>query len=295
LDVIDAHFGYPDGAAAVRVAQRLGLPSVVTLRGVEEEQARTTLVGRELRAALRRADGCICVSHALAEVALRNGARCDRLAVIPNGVDRSVFNSEPALMTRAQLNLPDDRPVIVAVGNVIPRKQYSLLIRAMTERRVRRLRPTLVILGSMQREKRFARRLNALACELGLRDDVLFRGEVSPGMVAAHLKVADCFASVSHREGCCNAILEAIACQVPIVATAVGDNARFVAGNRGCLVDAKPQAIAEAIADTLASRIRKEDRNAWSEPDRDWSQVAEEVVGFFTKILGCPSRVASSV
>ena len=73
LDAIDSHFGYPDGVGCVEVGRRLQVPVFVTLRGVENEQVQTRLIGSQLVSALNRAAGCICVSHFLAEMAVRHG------------------------------------------------------------------------------------------------------------------------------------------------------------------------------------------------------------------------------
>ncbi len=292
LDLIDAHFGFPDGAAALRVARELGVPGVVTLRGVEKEQVNTTLIGRELRDTLRRADGCICVSQSLAQIALRNGAPEYSLAVIPNGVDDSLFNMRPGPSTRAQMNFPSDRPIVVAVGHVNPTKQYHLLVHALTNRSVRRLNPLLLIVGSTLRDRRYTRMLTALVHELGLSADVMFTGEQPPVLVAAYLKVADCFVSVSRREGCCNALLEALACGVPVIATAVGDNALFINQQSGRLVEAIPGAIAHAVADSLDASRQGGDGMVRPACVNDWSQVADEVLDFFHRILGSPRSAA---
>jgi teichuronic acid biosynthesis glycosyltransferase TuaC len=57
IDVIDAHFGYPEGAACMRIARRLGIPTFVTIRGFENEFASRAGVGPQLIAAMRAATG----------------------------------------------------------------------------------------------------------------------------------------------------------------------------------------------------------------------------------------------
>lgn len=291
VDVIDAHFGFPDGAAAVHVAGKLGVPVVVTLRGVEHEQIRTERVGRRLRSAIRGADGCICVSHSLAELALENGVSEEALTVIPNGVDAGVFNTLPAQVTREQLNLPTGRPIIVAVGHVIPRKQYQLLIKALHSGFPLRERPLLCIVGSRSRNCAYSKSLGDLIDVLDLRDSVRFVGEQPPSVVAAYLKVADCFATVSSREGCCNALLEALACGVPVVATAAGDNPLFITRHGGRLVEPDVRSIAAALTDTMGLRGGSVTHSAV--PINDWGQVGRDVLGFFTKVLGRRATEAS--
>ena len=80
LNVIDGHFGYPDGYAACLLGRWLRLPVMVTLRGKEEVQMRAP-VRNGLVKAIRTAGGIVCVSKELAQLATAAGARDDRVAV----------------------------------------------------------------------------------------------------------------------------------------------------------------------------------------------------------------------
>ncbi|MBY0468796.1 MAG: glycosyltransferase, partial [Burkholderiaceae bacterium] len=82
LDVIDAHFGYPDGFAASKLAGWLGVPYTVTLRGTESRHAADPALRPRLMHALARAARVFSVSDSLRQVALKLGVPADRARVV---------------------------------------------------------------------------------------------------------------------------------------------------------------------------------------------------------------------
>ena len=128
FDAIDAHFGYPDGAGCVEIGAQLDLPVFITLRGVENEQLQTRRIGDQLRRALDASAGCICVSHSLAETAIRHGVDERKVTVIHNSVERSLFHAGPPARSRLDLELPVDRPVVISIGHLIPRKRHHPIV-----------------------------------------------------------------------------------------------------------------------------------------------------------------------
>jgi glycosyltransferase involved in cell wall biosynthesis len=287
VDVLDAHFGYPDGAGAVKVARERSLPVFITVRGVENEQLSQRGVGERLQAALGDADGCICVSRFLAEVVCRAGVPEERICVIHNAIDRTMFRPDAADADRRELDLPTGVPVVVSVGHLIPRKRHEIVLRAMADLHRRGRTFHLTIVGGEHQDPAYTARMKGLASELGLAEFVRFRGNRPPEDVSRLMRAADAFVLVSAREGCCNAILEALGCGLPVVATDVGDNSFFVRdGVNGRIVPV--DAIAEtgrALEDVLA-RIPW-DRTAISAslPVKDWADVATKVLMFMSRRL----------
>ena len=132
-------------------------------------------------------------------------------------------------------------------------------------------------------EPDYARELQEQGARLDVTDFVTFVGRVCSEDVAAWLRAADVFALASRREGCCNAVLEALASGLPVVATPVGDNAWFVKeDSNGFLV---PVGDFEALAQALEKALKKVDwdRNRISSdlPVGDWNSVARKVLEFF--------------
>ena len=94
-NIIDAHFGYPDGYAALLLGRWLRLPVVLTLRGKEEGQSRSD-VAAPLKRAIAGADQVITVSAALQALAIEQGADPARVQIVGNGVDLAKFTASAA-------------------------------------------------------------------------------------------------------------------------------------------------------------------------------------------------------
>jgi glycosyltransferase involved in cell wall biosynthesis len=89
FDLIDAHYFYPDGVAAVMLGRRLNVPVVVTARGTDINLiAEYRLPRRMIRWAARHAAAVIAVSRALKEKLVALGTDAERVHVLRNGVDR---------------------------------------------------------------------------------------------------------------------------------------------------------------------------------------------------------------
>jgi glycosyltransferase involved in cell wall biosynthesis len=192
------------------------------------------------RLASLTADRVVCVSSASARVALAEGIAPRRIRTLLNGVDPTQFR--PA---------EGDGPV-VAVGRLSPEKDFATLIRAagLAARRDPTFR--LVIAGSGPCDENLRR----LVAEQNLSGTVALIGQVRD--VPSLLAGGSAFALSSLTEGVSIAILEAMAAQLPVVATRVGGNPEIVAdGRTGRLVPpSDPAALAGALLEL------------WLDPDR---------------------------
>lgn len=227
IDLLDVHFGYPDGTAGRWLARWLDLPMVLTLRGKEERQARTS-VGPALRAAIRAADHVICVSEALRKVAIDCGVPYKRVTVIGNGVDLDKFAPVETAQARAALGLPDEAKVLVSIGTLVERKGFHVVIDALPALLV--LHPTLryVIVGGAGPEGDLSAQLHRQVDRLNLRGHVHFLGALPPDSLHVPLSAANVFVLATSYEGWANVFLEAMACGLPVVTTRVGGNAQVV-------------------------------------------------------------------
>jgi len=171
----------------------------------------------------------------------------ERLVEIPNGVDTTRFRVPGAAAreaARAREGLAPDELVVLCVASLSPIKRHEDLIAAFAALRAALPRARLLLAG----DGPLAVPLQAQAAALGLGESVRFLGVRDD--VAALLAAADVFVLSSDSEGMSNAILEAQACGLPVVATRVGGNPQLVAeGAEGFLVPARdPAALARALA-----------------------------------------------
>ena len=287
IDVLDAHFGYPTGAACYSIGRQLGIPVFTTLRGVEAKQLNDPRIGPLLIEALKGCAGIIAVSHSLRDAAISAGIAQDKICVIPNAVNRDMFYPANQKDARERTQLPPDVPIIISVGYLIHRKGYHNLLPAF--HRVRRAYPDarLVIVGGSSHERTYPGRIRRQIDELDLSEAVHLTGAIAPGEVGQWLSAADVFALATYREGCCNAVLEAMGCGLPAVVTPAGDNDRYVdPGQNGYLVpigdvDGLSRALIEALS-------RSWDRNhiAASVHSLTWADVADAVLDFMRIRLG---------
>ncbi len=247
FDVLDAHYFYPDGVAAVMLARRLGKPVVITARGTDINLISDyRLPGRWILWGAKRAAGIVAVSEALRARLIELGIEASRIRVLRNGVDLELFAPGDRVAARRALGLNVDGVVVLSVGQLIPRKGHDLVIRAIA----RLPEATLAIVG----EGPDAAALQRLAEHVGIGGRARFLGAMPQERLAAVYNAADVLVLASTREGYPNVLLEALACATPVVATAVWGTPEIVgAPAAGRLVEERtPQALSGALRDLLA-------------------------------------------
>ena len=261
LDVLDAHFGYPDGYAASLLARWLKVPFTVTLRGTETRHARTPGLRERLRAALERADRVFSVSTSLAELAAGLGIARDKLQVVGNGVDTRKFHPVDRAEARRALGIAEDAKVLISVGGLTERKGFHRVIELLPA--LRRELPDLMflIIGGASAEGDWGPQLRQQVSERGLADCVRFLGTMPPDALKQPLSAADVFVLATRNEGWANVFLEAMACRLPVVTTDVGGNREVVC--RDTLGTVVPFGDASALQAALSSALARDwDRDA---------------------------------
>jgi len=195
------------------------------------------------------------------------------LEYLSPGVDAEIFRPDPAARAelRARYGL-GERPTILCLSRLVPRKGQDMLIIAMREIKDRIDGAVLVIAGGGPYEDR----LRALATALELDDHVVFTGRVPSAELAAHHTIADVFAMPCRTrgagldvEGLGIVYLEASASGVPVVAGNSGGAPETVLdGSTGHVVDGRsPVAITDAIVSVLSDRDAAAEMGA---AGRDW-------------------------
>lgn len=290
LDVIDAHFGYPDGRAASLLARWLGVPYTVTLRGTETRHAQDPALRPALKAALRGAARVFSVSESLRQVALQLGVPPERAIVVGNGVDLSRFYPLPQAEARAALGLPAQGPVLVSVGGLCERKGFHRVLACLPRLRQRHPGLTYLVVGGPSAEGDLTQQLRQQVRELALESCVVFAGPQPPDALRQWLSAADIFVLATRNEGWANVFLEAMACGLPVVTTRVGGNAEVVnAPELGAVVPFGDEPALEAAVDaalhTPWDRVRIRayaEANTW---DRRIDVLEREFAGL-TRALG---------
>ena len=223
LDLVHAHYAVPHATAAylanrVLVAAGVTAPrTVTTLHGTD-----ITLVGsdpsyaRVVAFSIEQSDGVTTVSNSLkADTATSLGVRHD-IRVIPNFLDCAAYRRRPEPALRAHF-CPADRcdALVIHVSNLRAVKRVDVALDVFRLIR-QRVRARFLIVGDGPVRADIERRV----AEYGLGEDVSFAGEQQD--LVALLSIADLFLLPSAQESFGLAALEAMACEVPVVASNVG-------------------------------------------------------------------------
>lgn len=226
VSIVHAHTGDVSSWAAVQVARRHKIPSVVTYHGSE---VHTRLLHRQkgwelCRDSFKMADLNLPVSHPL-ETILRNcvhpTGRCETLLL---GVDQRRFY--PA----AKLSLD---PRVLFVGRIERAKGVYDLLEAWVKVLDHCPNAQLTIIG----EDRTSGLFSQQARSLGISDSIALKGSLPSSQVADMMRASSIFCLPSHNEGTPVVIMEALSCGLPVVATKVGGIPDIVESDRtGILV-----------------------------------------------------------
>lgn len=244
-DVVDSEFFWPDGVAAMHLAEALGLPFSVKARGSDIHfWGRRPAVAGQMLAAAGKAGGLLAVSAALKADMAAMGMPEEKIRVHHTGIDLTLFR--PVDREAAKRGLGVEGPLIVAPGNLVPLKGHRLAIEALEGV------PGATLLVAGEGPERPA--LEALIAARGLAARARLLGGVPPARMPELLAAADLMLLPSEREGLANVWIEALACGTPILIADVG-GAREVLDRpeAGRLVDRDPVAIAAAAREMLAS------------------------------------------
>ena len=226
--VIDAHFAYPAGYAAVLLGRWLGLPVTITLRGTEVSLAADACRRSRMITALNRASRVFAVSESLRQHAGNLGADISGIRVIGNGVDLGRFYPEDRGMARERLGLALNSPVLISVGGLVERKGVHRVIALLPK--LIEMHPGLryLVVGGPCPEGDMSAALRQQVSLLKLDAVVKFLGALPQEQIRWPLSAANVFVLSTRNEGWANVFLEAMACGLPVVTTRVGGNAEVV-------------------------------------------------------------------
>jgi glycosyltransferase involved in cell wall biosynthesis len=291
-DVAHAHF-WMSGIATQLAARHLDLPAVQTFHALgvvkrrhqgpddTSPQDRIRLEAMVARAATWVAATCTDEVFEL----MRMGRSRARMSVVPCGVNLDRFTPDGPAAPRSRWHR------VVSVGRFVPRKGFDIVVRALA------MMPDteLVIVGGPDRAElhsdREARRLMELASELGVADRVQLYGSVAREDMPAILRSADVVACTPWYEPFGIVPLEAMACGVPVVASAVGGMLDTVVHDvTGRLVKPKsPAHVAAAINQLMRDDFLRQSLGAAGR-DRakarySWDRIAGDTLRIYGRLV----------
>ncbi len=256
FDVLHAYFLTQAGWVAAYAGKYLNIPSVVSLRGNDIERAMFD-PGRFSHAlyALQNAGAVTANTHTLAR---KGQALFEReIDVIPNGIDARHFLPRPRNERLARaLGMEVGLPVLGFVGELREKKGLGVLFSGYTQLCAER--PSILLLVGEVRPGTDRHNFAALQRSIS-NSQIVVTGYVPHRDLPEYYALMDVFLHPSLRDGMPNALLEAMACEKAVIATAVGGIKEVVDdGKNGLLVDARDaEALARATLTLLASEEQR--------------------------------------
>ncbi len=219
LDLLHVHYAIPHSISAILARESLKpnrrLPVITTLHGTD-----ITLVGADrsylpvTRYGIAQSDGVTAISNYLKQVTIETFG-FDKIEVIPNFICPTDYYRHPVPDLRAQLS-PDGSPLIVHVSNFRPVKRPVDCVEILGRVLSRGLKARLVMVGDGSERVNAEHRARCL----NIYDSCVFVGKQPK--IADYLSAADVLLLPSEQESFGLAALEAMACEVPVVASRVG-------------------------------------------------------------------------
>ena len=258
FDLVHAHFGQSGLLALPR-----RLPLVVTFHGTDVLGATSSvsdshlryekILSRVSRFVAARADALIVVGDHMRPY-LPN---TKPISVIPCGIDLEIFRPLPKDVARAHLGLPQDEHLVLFVGDPMSPIKHGTLAQRAVEM------------------------VNA-----SVPSRLLVASGVAPEEIPMYINAADVIVLTSRHEGAPNVVLEALACNRPVVSVDVGNVAERIAGIDGCHLcpDDRPETVARALEDVLRRNPRINGRATVSDADERFT--VQKVIGVYNAVIG---------
>ena len=269
--LVYAHFLFPAGGASLRLSHRWDVPAAVALGEGSLPYYETHLNIQRIRETIHQFAGIICVSQ-------ENRAYCvermhvpdERITVLPNSADTTQFYPRDRKSMRTKHGLPAERPIVAFVGHFNEHKGPRRVMEA--------IRPLpevgAVFLGDGPQTPQ--------------GDQVLFAGKVPHSEVPEWLSAADLFVLPTVAEASSNAIIEALACGLPVVSSDIPSVRAMVGDGAATLVNPMDEGgLRSAVEDALGSPERRREMSIQAlERARSYTlqDRAERILGWLAGI-----------
>lgn len=200
-DAVYSHFIFPSGCAAAEIGNLISAPSFCATGESDLTEVIQRFGKPFLRKRLNSLNGIVSVSSENKKILIDNKMfdSCP-IIVLPNGVDQRLFYPHDKKEMRNKLGLPQDQIIGIFVGAFSERKGVRRVNCASDKTSV-----PMIYIGTGELQPN--------------GENILFSGGVQHHLIPEYLSAADFFVLPTKNEGCCNAIIEAICCGLPVISS----------------------------------------------------------------------------
>ncbi|QTA81903.1 Glycosyl transferase, family I [Desulfonema limicola] len=281
-DIIHANWGI-NGAVAGMAGYITKKPVVTTLRGTDVKRIQHSLIDRLLlRLCFAANKKIICVSRAIHEFILKNfPGWAEKFVTIPNGIGHEFLNIKSGRQAGTGIKL-------TSIGSLTVQKGIKTIIQAVGKIKNNNIHFTVIGDGP---EKQV---LENQVSRLGLSDQVNFPGQVLHQEIHKYLENTDIFILASFSEGRPNAVLEAMAAGVPVIASDIDGVRELISNEKNGLLfePGNSGQLAEQIEKLqndpeLRHRLGQAGRNFIIQNGLSWENTAYQYAKLYKEVIKC--------
>jgi teichuronic acid biosynthesis glycosyltransferase TuaC len=253
-DFCYAHFLFHSGYVANIISKKLGIKYFLSL-GESSFDKYHYRSNTKILNTLKSADKIFTVSNAIKnELNDLWSINSDKIVHIPNGIDLSKFYRLEKRIAKEKIGLKNNKPTVIFVGHFIERKGPDRILRAIVNNNID---VNIIFAGSGSIELNDKR--------------IFFKGKIFHDQLVFYLNAADIFILPTLAEGMPNAIIEAMACGLPIISSDLGFNHEFL--NNKCSILVDPQDI-----NTLGLKINEilKDKNRLFNMSKESTRLSKQ-------------------
>ncbi|MCD4704642.1 glycosyltransferase [bacterium] len=296
FDLIHAHKILPTGYAAMRLADKLGIPFIVTTHGSdfykyipEIAQIRKTKPyskqeRKKVQKVLLKANKIICVSLKFSNDIQKFFPEAN-VEIIQNSYRSDIFFQSDRNYARNQLRLPHKQKIILSVGNFVTTKGHEYLIKSMLEIKDQFPEARLVLIGGGPLKNKYIQLCN----ELGISNIVTIIDLVKQDKLPLWYNSSDVFVLSSLDEAFGIALVEAMACGIPAIATNTHGPIEIIQdGIDGFIIPSRDQGnIAKKVNELLSNNsvYDKMSKNAAQNMKKKYSKKNLEIINMYRQVI----------